>query len=89
LANENALFYVSSQFRHFGALTPVEVDREIVAFTFTAQDVVRNVERFTLEDGRVVALDRRVTDDGIEDVSALSQLLASIGRINPGTFLGE
>jgi hypothetical protein len=41
-----------------------------------------------LEDGRVVTLDRRVTDDGIADVGVLSQLLGSFGRIDAGALLG-
>lgn len=86
---DDAYYYVSSQFRHFGAFAPDEVDRQIVAISFTPEGVVRNVERFTLEDGRVVVLDRRVTDDGINDVTVLSQLLGSFGRIDAGTLLGE
>ena len=85
----DAFFYVSSQFRHFGAFAPEEVSREIIAISFTQDGVVRNVERFSLEDGQVVVLDRRVTDDGIDDVTVLSQLLGSLGRIDAGTLLGD
>lgn len=85
----NAIYYVSSQFTHFGALAPEEVDRQIVAIRFDANDVVRNVTRYTLEDGRVVGLDRRVTEDGINDVTFLSQLIGSFGRIDAGALLGE
>lgn len=85
----NAVYYVSSQFSHFGALPPEEVDRQIVAIRFDGNDVVRNVARYTLEEGQVVALDRRVTEDGINDVTFLGQLLGSFGRIDAGTLLGE
>ncbi len=85
----DAFFYVSSQFRHFGAFAPEEVSREILAISFTQDGVVRNIERFSLEDGQVVVLDRRVTDDGINDVTVLSQLLGSLGRIDAGTLLGR
>jgi len=34
-------------------------------------------------------LDRRVTEDGINDVTFLAQLLGSFGRIDAGQFLGE
>ena len=85
----DAFYYISSQFRHFGAFAPDEVDRQVVAISFTPEGVVRNVERFTLEDGRIVVLDRRVTDDGINDVTVLSQLLGSFGRIDAGTLLGD
>ncbi|PUB19224.1 outer membrane protein assembly factor BamE [Yoonia sediminilitoris] len=84
----DSYYYVSSQFRHFGAFAPQEVSREVLAIRFTPQGVVRNVERFTLEDGQVVALDRRVTDDGINDVTVLGQLLNSLGRIDAGQLFG-
>ncbi|WP_341366285.1 outer membrane protein assembly factor BamE [Yoonia sp. BS5-3] len=85
----NAIYYASSQFSYFGALPPEEVDRQIVAIHFDGNDVVRNVIRYTLEDGRVVGLDRRVTDDGINDVTFLGQLLGSFGRVDAGALLGE
>jgi outer membrane protein assembly factor BamE (lipoprotein component of BamABCDE complex) len=85
----DAYYYVSSQFRHAGALAPKEIDRQVLAISFTPSGVVSNVERFTLENGRVVTLDRRVTDDGINDVTVLSQLLGSLGRIDAGALLGD
>lgn len=88
LAN-NAVYYVSSQFDHYGAFAPEEVDRQVVVIRFDSNDVTRNVERYTLQDGQVVSLDRRVTDDGIADVTFIGQLLGSLGRIDAGTFLGD
>lgn len=85
----NAVYYVSSQFSYFGPLPPEEVDRQVVAIRFDGNDVVRNVTRYTLADGRVVGLDRRVTEDGINDVTFLGQLLGSFGRIDAGSLLGE
>ena len=85
----NAVYYVSSTFVHYGAFAPDEVDRQVVAIRFDSNDVVRNVARYTLEDGQVVALDRRVTEDGIEDVTLLEQLLRSFGRFNTAQLLGE
>ena len=85
----NTIYYASSQFRYFGPLAPEEVDRQVLAIDFDSSDRVRNISRYTLEDGRVVVLDRRVTDDGINDVTFLSQLLGSFGRIDAGQLLGE
>ncbi len=89
ILQNDAYYYVSSQFRHYGAFAPQEVDRQVLAISFGPTGVVSNVERFTLEDGRVVTLDRRVTDDGINDVTVLSQLLGSLGNIDAGALLGE
>lgn len=81
-------YYVSSQFRHFGAMAPQEVNRQILAISFGPNDRVSNVARYTLDDGRIVVLDRRVTDDGIADVSALSQLFNSLGRVDAADLFG-
>jgi outer membrane protein assembly factor BamE (lipoprotein component of BamABCDE complex) len=85
----SALYYVSSQFRHLGAFAPEEIDRQVLAISFAANGTVSNIERFALQDGQVVALSRRVTDDGIRDTTFISQLLGSLGRVDAGTFLGE
>lgn len=85
----NTIYYASSQFRLFGPFAPRVVDREILAVDFDANDILRNVSTYGLEDGRVVVLDRRVTEDGINDVSFLSQLFASFGRMDASTLLGN
>jgi hypothetical protein len=61
----------------------------VLAIDFDSNDRVSNISRYTLEDGRVVVLDRRVTEDGINDVTFLSQLLGSFGRLDAGQFLGD
>lgn len=83
------MYYVASTFRHFGAMAPREIDREVLAISFDAAGTVRNIERFGLEDGRIVTLSRRVTDDGIQDTTFLRQLLGNVGRVNAGDFIGE
>lgn len=85
----NTIYYASSQFRYFGPFAPEEVDREVLAIDFDGSDRVRNISRYTLEDGRVVVLDRRVTEDGINDVTFLGQLLGAFGRVDAGQLLGE
>lgn len=82
------VYYVQSRFRTIGPFEPKEVDREVVAITFDAAGTVTGIERFGLEDGRVVALSRRVTDDNIADVSFLRQLMGNIGRFDAGALLG-
>ena len=86
---ESGFFYVASTFRTLGALAPQEVTREVVVISFSDTGVVSNIERFGLEDGRVVALSRRVTETGVQDSTFIRQLLSSIGRIDPGQFLGD
>lgn len=82
-------FYVGSRFKEIGIRAPVEIDRQVVAVSFDDAGVVTNVERFGLEDGQVVAISRRVTDDNIKGVSFLRQLLGNLGGLNAGDILTD
>lgn len=76
-------FYVRSVVRTFGPRRPKVVDRQVLAVSFDESGVLRNIESFGLEDGRVVTLSRRVTDDGANNINFLRQLLGNIGRVAP------
>ncbi len=80
-------FYVGSKFRQYGAMRPQEVERQVVAISFDSRGVVSNVERFGLEQGRIVVLSRRVTDPGVSGLSALRQILGNFGNITAGQVI--
>lgn len=84
LLNDEGWYYVQSRWKHLGPRPPEEIDRQVVAITFDEGGIVENVERFGLEDGRVVALSRRVTETNIKGISFLRQLFNSIGRFRAG-----
>lgn len=81
LVNGGGFYYVRSRWETVAWRAPEEVDRQVVAITFDNDGVVENIERFTLQDGRVVPLSRRVTDTSIRNISFIRQLLGNIGRI--------
>ncbi|WP_428924676.1 outer membrane protein assembly factor BamE [Marinibacterium sp. SX1] len=83
LLENSDYYYVSSKVRLYGT-SAKEVERKLVAISFDGGDVVRNIETFALEDGRVVPLTRRVTNTGITDKTFLRQLLGNIGNFRPG-----
>lgn len=87
LLNDEGWYYVQSRWKHSGARPPKEVDRQVVAITFTEAGIVENVERFGLENGKVVALSRRVTTSNIKGVSFLRQLLGSLGNFRGGELV--
>ncbi|MBE0553012.1 MAG: outer membrane protein assembly factor BamE [Rhodobacteraceae bacterium] len=87
LLNDVGWFYVQSRWERRGAFAPREVDREVVSITFTEDGVVENVERFGLEDGKVVAISRRVTEPNIKGLTFLRQLFGSIGRLRADSIL--
>ncbi|GAA3874771.1 outer membrane protein assembly factor BamE [Celeribacter arenosi] len=75
-------YYVRSRFKTLGAFEPQEVDRQIVAISFDDRGVVTNIERFGLEQGRVIALSRRVTESNVQGVTFLQQLFGNLGRVS-------
>lgn len=86
ILNDSGYYYVKSRVRHFGALRPKEIEREVLAISFTEAGLVQNIERFSLQDGKTVVLSRRVTESTVSDNTFLRQLLGSIGRFSPGAF---
>lgn len=88
LVDERGYYYVSSRMRHFGWRAPEEVSREIVAVSFGDSGTVTNVERYGLEDGIAVPLERRVTETG-GSAGFLRQLLSRLGGFSPGAFLED
>ncbi|SEO43934.1 Outer membrane protein assembly factor BamE, lipoprotein component of the BamABCDE complex [Salinihabitans flavidus] len=87
LLSESAYYYVRKRVRHFGPTRPQILERQVLAISFDSRGVVQNIERFTLEDGNVIRLSRRVTDNGIQDTNFLRNLLQSLGRFDPANFL--
>lgn len=89
LLTDGAWYYVQSRYRHYGARAPEEIDRQVLAISFDGRGRVANIERFGLQDGRVVALSRRVTDTNIRGVGLIRQLLGNLGRFDPTQFLNR
>ncbi len=87
--DDSGWYYVRSRWRTYAYRAPVEVDRQVVAISFTDAGQVANVERFGLEDGNVVAISRRTTTSNTEGIGFLRQLLGNIGRFDASQFVGE
>jgi outer membrane protein assembly factor BamE (lipoprotein component of BamABCDE complex) len=87
--DDSAFYYVRSRFRDYGYRASEEIERQLVLISFSSSGVVQNIERFGLEDGNVVALSRRVTDDNLRDTTFIRQLLGNVGQFDAGQFIGE
>lgn len=85
--NDSGYYYVATRMRHFGARQPQVVERRLVAISFDSAGVVRNIERYSLADGKVIALDRRVTETGTETGGFLRQLIGNLGNFSPAQAL--
>ncbi len=88
VVRDSGFYYVRSRIRHYGPRRPEVVERELLAISFDQRGVVRNIERFGLEDGIVIPLERRVTESSVQDNNFLRQLLGNIGNFNPANIPG-
>ncbi|WP_421907631.1 outer membrane protein assembly factor BamE [Mameliella sp.] len=86
--NGSGFYYIESEVRHFAYQKPKVVERTIVAITFDEADVVTNITTYGLEDGRVVAINRRVTQTTDGDISFIRKLFGNIGGISASNLLG-
>jgi len=89
LLNDVGWFYVQSRYKHFGPRAPQEVERQVLAVTFSEAGTVENVARYGLEDGKVVQISRRVTETNVKGISFIQQILGSFGRLQAGDILGD
>ncbi len=89
LLNDVGWYYVQSRWKQRGVLPPLEEERQVVAISFSEAGVVENVERFGLEQGRIVPISRRVTESNVQGSGLLRQLFGNIGGINAGGLLDE
>ncbi len=87
LLNEEGWYYVQSRYRQVGPRAAQEIDRQLVAISFDDKGTVTNIERFGLEDGRVITLSRRVTETNIKGASLIRQILSNFGRFRAGDLL--
>ncbi len=87
LLDADGWYYVQSRFRDYAYLAPREIDREVVVISFGSGGRVANVERFGLEQGRVVALSRRVTESNVQGIGFLRQMFGNIGNLEAGELL--
>lgn len=79
---DDVWYYVSMRRETYGPRAPEETDRQVVAIRFSEGGSVTNIERFGLEDGQVVTLSRRITEQAVPDVGLLRGLFRNTA-LNP------
>jgi outer membrane protein assembly factor BamE (lipoprotein component of BamABCDE complex) len=88
LLNDVGWFYVQSRYKNVGYRVPQEIDRQVLAITFSEAGIVENIATYGLEDGKVVPISRRVTETNIKGIGFIRQLLGSFGKINASDLAG-
>lgn len=86
LLSDGDYYYVRSRVKEFGLYRPEVVERNVLAISFNEDDTIANIETFSLADGNIVPLTRRVTDSSVIGKGFLRQLLGNLGNIDPSQF---
>jgi outer membrane protein assembly factor BamE (lipoprotein component of BamABCDE complex) len=84
----DAWYYVASTMERFAFRAPKVVDRTVVAVAFDDTGLVTSVNRYGLEDGRIIDLVTRTTPTYGRELTVLQQLFGNIGTANPAQLLG-
>jgi len=88
LEGTNTWYYISSKVRRVAFFAPREIDRQIVAISFSGTRVAQ-IERFGLEDGRVIDLNRNVTVTDGRRLTFFEQFLGNVGNFSAESFIGN
>ena len=89
VVTDKAIYYVRSRVHHPGYMRPNEIGREVLVLSFGENQILRNVERFGIDQGKLVRLEHRVTKAIGGDRTILQEIIGSIGGFNPSTILNE
>ena len=82
---DDAWYYVASRVETLGWNAPEVTERRVVVVRFDADGVVTGIDRFGLEDGRVINLVTRTTPTFGRELSALQQIFGNLGNVGAAT----
>jgi outer membrane protein assembly factor BamE (lipoprotein component of BamABCDE complex) len=86
IIRDSAWYYVQSTIQNYTYNPPRVVDRTVLAVNFTPGGTVRDIQRYGLEDGRIVNLTTRVTGTGGREMSVLEQLFGNLLNLDAAQF---
>ena len=81
VVRNDAWYYVASRTETQGWNAPRVADRRVVAIRFAEDGTVASVDRFGLEDGRVVNLVTRTTPTFGRELTVLQQIFGNLGNV--------
>ncbi|QHQ34275.1 outer membrane protein assembly factor BamE [Algicella marina] len=89
LLRGNTWYYIQSRMEQLTYNPPRETDREIVRIVFTDEGLVESIDRFGLEDGRVIDLNTRVTVTDTGQLGVFQQIFGNILNFNAEQLFGD
>lgn len=77
-------YYVSTVTEQVMYEHPKPIDRTVVQLAFNEAGVLEGVNRYGLQDGRIIDLETRTTPTYGRELTVIQQLLGNIGRFGEG-----
>jgi len=87
--DQSEWYYITRSTESRAFLEPKVVAQEVVVVAFSEDGVAESVDRYGVEDGRVVNLVTRTTPTRGKRLTFIQQLLGNIGKFSADQFLGE
>jgi outer membrane protein assembly factor BamE (lipoprotein component of BamABCDE complex) len=82
LLTDGSWYYVQSTVQNLTYHAPRVVDRTVLAVSFDPNGIVTGIDRYGIEDGRVINLTTRVTETGGRQMGVLEQLFGNVLNID-------
>lgn len=82
-------YYVASRTEKFAFYQPKVVDRTVAVVRFDEFGVVTQVDRYGLEDGRIVSLVTSTTPTFGRELSVLQQIFSNVGKVDASQVLNR
>jgi outer membrane protein assembly factor BamE (lipoprotein component of BamABCDE complex) len=89
LLRDSSWYYVQSVVQNYTYNPPRVIDRTVVAVTYNGNGVVSGIERYGIEDGRIINLTTRTTETGGRELGVLEQLFGNLLNIDAEQILAE
>jgi outer membrane protein assembly factor BamE (lipoprotein component of BamABCDE complex) len=86
LLQESAWYYVESVFENYTYNPARVVDRTVLVVNFSPAGVVTGLDRYGIEDGRIINLTSRTTQTGGRELGVLEQLFGNILNFDAERF---
>jgi outer membrane protein assembly factor BamE (lipoprotein component of BamABCDE complex) len=86
ILRDSAWYYVSSTVETFTYHAPQVIDRTVLAVNFDGSGVVRDIQRYGLQDGRIVNLETNVTETSGRQLGILEQLFGNLLNLDAAQF---
>ncbi len=85
VVRNDAWYYVSSRFETEAYNAPELTERRVVAVRFGSDGMVEGVDRYGLEDGRVINLVTKTTPTFGREMTVVQQLFGNLGNVGANT----